>query len=410
MRPAIVLAMHTVGLGVTRALGKMGVPVVGVYHDEDHMAQVSRYVTTSQEAPHPEREPRRYVDLLLHMSERWRGALLIPTCDATLGVVSRHKEVLAEHYVVAAPEWESVQKILDKKLLYDLAEASGVPAPRTLVPASEAEVDAYSRSIEYPCLVKPREGHRFFERFRRKMTKVSGSDELMRAYRAATDAGFAVMLQEYVPGPDGNGVNYNSYVAGGQILADMTAAKVRNAPPETGSPRVVVSRDVPGVREPARKILAALSLYGFSNIEFKRDARDGAYRLMDVNGRHNLSCLLAVRAGLNFPWIEYQHLMNGERPATARWQQGVYWIHMDKDLPHSLRYWASERYPLRDYVRPYVSRRVFAVFDWRDPRPFIKRAAHAARHGWDLARSGNKLPPAPATVRDPAGEPNVHAE
>ncbi len=31
---------------------------------------------------------------------------------------------------------------------------------------------------------------------------------------------------------------------------------------------------------------------------------------MEMNGRHNRSGLLAVKCGINFPWIEYQGLIN----------------------------------------------------------------------------------------------------
>ena len=81
-----------------------------------------------------------------------------------------------------------------------------------------------------------------------------------------------------------------------------------------GSPRVAISERIPDVVEPGRRILAAMEFRGFACIEFKLDRRDGVYKLMDVNGRHNLSGMLAVRSGLNFPLRQYRHLAEGIVP------------------------------------------------------------------------------------------------
>ena len=58
----------------------------------------------------------------------------------------------------------------------------------------------------------------------------------------------------------------------------------------------------------------------------KKDARDGTYKLIEVNGRHNLSSELSVRCGVNFPAIQHDHLVHGRLCSPERVQTGVYWI------------------------------------------------------------------------------------
>jgi D-aspartate ligase len=70
-------------------------------------------------------------------------------------------------------------------------------------------------------------------------------------------------------------------------------------------PSVVISKDINGVIESGRKILQASSYDGYSCTEFKKDIRDGKYKLMEINGRHNHSALLSIRCGINFLLIEY---------------------------------------------------------------------------------------------------------
>jgi predicted ATP-grasp superfamily ATP-dependent carboligase len=161
----------------------------------------------------------------------------------------------------------------------------------------------------------------------------------------------------------------------------------------------VVSEQIQEIIEPGRKILKAMGFYGFSCMEFKKDARDGVYRLMEVNGRHNRSGLLAVRCGINFPWLQYQHLVHHELPPASDFESGVYWISLDRDLGYGLKYRKQERYSLREHVTPYLEPHVFAVLDWRDAVPFAKRWADLARKA--LGQFLKRLKPAadPGTAR-----------
>jgi predicted ATP-grasp superfamily ATP-dependent carboligase len=372
MIPAVVLSTHTVGRAVIRALGMMNVPVIAVYYEKNDMGHVSKYVKDKLLAPHPEKHEEQFISLLIDCADRIGRGLLLPADDATLSVVSKNKDLLDQYFIVACPEWEIVEKFIDKKHTYALAEEIGVPAPRTLLPESAAEVERYGEAVQFPCLVKPCRSHRYFELFKKKAVRVENVDQMLVAYNQATEAGVEVMLQELIPGGDTQGVNYNSYSWDGKPLVEFTAQKVRLSPPHFGVPRVVISKDIPEIIKPARKFLKAMGFYGYSCTEFKKDERDGIYKLMEVNGRHNRSELLSVRCGINFPWLEYRHLTEGELPSASAYRHGVYWIDEFRDIFQSARSFKKERYSLIQYLRPYLSRHVFATFDLKDPKPFIK--------------------------------------
>lgn len=144
----------------------------------------------------------------------------------------------------------------------------------------------------------------------------------------------------------------------------------------------------PEIQQPGQAILRALGFEGFSCVEFKRDARDGVYKLMEVNGRQNLSSLLAVRCGINFPYITYQHALGGEIPSelvTRDFLEGMYWIDEEKDLFESFRSYGKERSSWHSYVEPYCQKKVFAVFSATDLLPTGKRLFDGALEGsWRL--------------------------
>ncbi len=382
MIPSIVLSAHTTGLGVIRALGMKGVPVISVSYGDSDMGHVSKYVRESIIAPHPEKHEKRFVQLLLECHARFGRSVLIPADDSTLMVVSRNRKMLERYFIVACPDYGVTEKVVDKKNTYALAELLGIPAPKTVLPHTPAELLAFAAVVGYPCIIKPCLSHVYYELFGFKAVKADDEAVLLDAWKKATAAGIEVMLQEYIPGDDANGVNYNSYSWDGKALVEFTAAKVRLDPPEIGVPSVVMSLTVPEVLDPGRRLLQGLGYSGYSCIEFKKDARDGVYKLMEVNGRHNRSTLLAVRCGINFPWLEYSHLVRGVEPVSCRYAEGVYWIDEYRDTHLLAQQLRKGKFRLLRYVLPYFRKHLFAVFDVDDPEPFLKRNGNLFKRFW----------------------------
>jgi predicted ATP-grasp superfamily ATP-dependent carboligase len=374
MAPVVVLSGHLAAMGTIRCLGVAKLPVVNVYYADSDFSHTSRHVTHRIRSPHPEVDERGFVQVLVDCARRFGRCLLVPANDATLGVVSRRKAELEVHHTVACADWSIVEKVIDKKHTYALAHAIGIPAPRTEIPQSKADLERIAAALTFPCLVKPRESHRYAEVFRAKLARVRNAEELRVEYDRATSVGIGVMVQEYVPGDDSHSFNYNSYHSQGRFI-DFTAQKLRLAPPEFGLPRVVVSRDVPEIVAPARRILQELGYTGYSCTEFKLDPRDGVYKLLEVNGRVNRSILHPLGCGINFPWMMYRDLVLGEAVSTpVRSADPVYWIDLASDVRYSARGWKAEGYGLEGYLRPYRGRKVFAVGDGMDVMPFLKRS------------------------------------
>ena len=387
--PAIVVSKAAQGLAVTRALGECGVRVVVAHWTDHDVARLSRHATEVVRVPQPERDGEAFVEALLALAPRFHGAVVIPTSDEAVRDLARRKRELGRHFVVACPDAAVAERFIDKRHTYELAAERGIAIPRTLVPSSIADLDRFDAQVMYPCLVKPRESHRWVWNFEGKMAVVRDVAEMRAVYRDAVAAGVDVVIQELIPGPDACGVNYNAYRVDGAVVAECTARKVRQAPPGFGLPRVVRSVEVPQVVEPGRAILEALGLEGFACTEFKYDARDRTFKLLEVNGRHNLSTLLSVRSGMNFPWISYRHLTSGSCPPVTRQRSGLYWIDETMELPQSLTRAGRDARPLREILRPWFRGHVFAVYDRHDRAPLLEGAARRALR---LARASATSP------------------
>ncbi|MBA2490446.1 MAG: ATP-grasp domain-containing protein [Gammaproteobacteria bacterium] len=370
MKPAIIISANTGSLAVVRALGTMGVPVVIMYYDDAHdFAHVSKYVVERIKVPHPEEAETAFIDRVVEYATHHGGGLLIPTADDSVSAVAKYKELLQQHYIVACPEERIAEQFIDKKHTYVLAERVGVPYPRTLVPTSVEEVERFGSEIDYPVLLKPSHSHLFHASFHHKLLLIENREALLFQYRRIAEAGLGIMIQELIPGNDTHGVNYNCYFWDGEPLVEFTSAKLRHAPPRFGYPCAVVSRHVPEVVEHGRALLRGMNYYGYANIEFKQDPRNGVYKLMEVNGRHNNSSLLAVRCGINFPWLQYQHLVEGELPRPQESRDGIYWLDPYRDISYWIKYYRQEQYTVSELIRPYFKPHIFATWDIKDPKP-----------------------------------------
>ncbi len=372
--PAMVLGCHKIGLGTIRGLGIKGVPVIGVYYNQMDMGFVSKYVVDKFKVHNPIISEEAFINDLISLSYKYKGSVLFASDDATLLSVSKYKNKLKDYFIIEAPDWNITRKLLSKELTYSLANEIGVRAPKTFLPADYNEAKEFSKEIGFPCILKPTVSHLFFNRFKKKMLFINNSDELANAFKNISDYNQQMMLQEFIPGNDAQGVNYNSFIADGNAIAEFTSEKVRLTPPVIGFPRVIISKKIDKVLEPGRKILNALGYQGFSCTEFKMDSRTGKYVLMEINGRQNFSAALAVRCGINFPYITYRNLIDGSVPQlTGDFLKNIYWIDPGKDFVESFRSYKNEKLPLVDYLKPYINQNVYTVPDLKDIKPFLKR-------------------------------------
>ena len=233
---------------------------------------------------------------------------------------------------------------------------------------------AGAAEIGFPLLLKPAESHRFYEHFKRRCSAPNTMAELRAAYAARrTRPGSRSCSRRSSPARTRRSSTTTPTSGTASLRAEFTARQLRKAPPAFGSPRVVISERIAEVIEPGRKILAAMGFDGFACTEFKLDRRDGVYKLMEVNGRHNLSGLLAVRCGVNFPLMHYRHLAEGVAADGTTIHEPASTGPMSSGTPGTASRFSGGAHTPVDYVAPYARRHCDAIFDRQDMGPFGAR-------------------------------------
>lgn len=369
MTGAIVLGGDYQGLGIVRSLGRHGVPVC-VIDDEHSIARVSRYTNCWARVADLGDGERLVEDLLRIGRERELGGWVIfPTRDETVAAIARHRERLAELFRVPTAGWETIRWAWDKRGTYELAESLGVPAPRTWRPDSVEALDAIDG--EPPFAIKPAIKERFFYETKAKAWRADSVAELRELVAKALEivGPGEVLVQELIPGDGRQQYAYCALYENGEPVATMVARRLRQHPPEFGRASTYVeTTDAPAVEELSRRLLSQIEFSGLVELEYKRDPRSGAFKLLDFNARTWGYHTIAGEAGVDFPYLLFRRQL--EQPVDPlRARGGVRWVRILTDLPTSIGEIVRGRMRLREYLRSLRRAHVEAVFSREDPLP-----------------------------------------
>ena len=339
-------------------------------------AQHSRYVAESVECPHPGKEEEKFVEFLLARKSKWAGALIVETNDDTAMALSRHKATLQTYYQLVTPSWDVIRKLIFKQEMYDLAEQCDVPFPRSFFLKELGDLKEIEATIKYPCILKPIQGHLFFQQFRLKNFTIPDREALQSKFHLCQQAGHPVIAQEIIPGADSNIHQCMMYVnRDGKTTAAFFAQKMRQNPPAFGVARVSISEEaIPELKSMTEVMLHRIGFTGIVHSEFKRDSRDQSFKLIEVNPRIARSNWLASYCGVNFPEIAYRDLCETDCVDLPAYRKGVYWIELTQDVANSIWHHRQEKIQFTEYFRPYLSdEKTFAELFSDDFRPFLTR-------------------------------------
>src|SRR5260370_793001 len=306
---ALVLGGNLNGLSIARSLGRHGVPVWVTTSPNIKLAGCSRY--TLRTLPWPSGESEGQVTYLLDLAERYQldQWVLFPTSDESAALLSKFHNALSRRFRVSTPTWDTLRWAYDKRLTYRLAAGEKVDYPSTIYPANEADLEAVA--CAFPAILKPAT-HAAVNRFTSdKAWPAANREELLARYRKARELvpPDLILVQELIPGGGDSQFSYAALCCDGQPIASLTARRTRQYPIDFGySSSFVETLDIPEIVARSRRLLAAIRYTGLVEVEFKFDARNGRYKLLEINPRLWTWSTLCPRPGLDFPYL-LSHMM-----------------------------------------------------------------------------------------------------
>lgn len=379
---AVVIGLEGInGLQTARVLARRGIPVVGIANTPDSYCCRTNVCDRIIFA---DSEGEALIDTLEELSSQLDAkAVIYPCYDLNVLAISRYRERLEPSYHVALPERKIVELLLHKTSFYAYAQQEGFPIPRTMLLRNADDARFAMQLLEFPCVLKPAiRSKEWEENSKFKVYKTESPNQFYKLYETCSAWGETLVVQEWIQGSEENNFTFNGYFnSAGVPLATFVSRKIRQWPPQTGEGCLGEACKNDVVVSEAVHLFQHVRLSGLSYLEMKFDVRRQKYFIVEPNiGRPTGRSALSEAVGVELLYTMYCDLLGLDLP-TFRQQndESVKWIFIRRDIQSSYYYWRRGDLTLRKWLQSLRGRKVFALFSWTDPGPFLS----------DLLRSVN---------------------
>ena len=376
-------------LAVVRSLGRRGIRVAAADSVPWAKSFFSRYCVRRALYPSPTGGVAAFLRGLCRILDEIRPAVLMPMTERTILAIAAHRQQIESRAMIAPlPSPQALAVAFDKLATVELAQTHAVLTPRTFWPSRPEDLSRIRAGLPYPVVIKPRRSEIWTRDDRivpsGPVEYCFDPQELDAKYLAVHRRAPLPLIQEFIPG---EGYGISTLYCRGRLRALFAHRRLRMIlPTGSGSSLRESVAPPPDMVQAARSLLDALGWHGVAMVEFKRDARDGLPKLMEINGRFWNSLPLAVAAGMDFCSLLYRLATEGEAPECFEYSVGVKSRWLAGDVRHLVavlrgrpRGW-PDRFPSRwETVRDLLNvsdRRVHYDELWRsDPFPVVGEVA-----------------------------------
>ena len=368
---AVVVGLETNGLGVVRALGRAGVPVLGLSSDPRMPTARSRYCRVLRV---PDERSEAILDRLLTIGRGQERPLpLFLTMERTVAIVSRHWARLAPYYLCNLPDAPLLAQLNDKACFARIAAGQGLRVPRTaLVEGAAGLVDA-ARRVGFPLIAKPLEkGGRFDAHFQARALRCESEQTLVERFAHFPWDG-PLLVQQFIAGTDSDIYFCLTYFdRNADPKAQFTGRKLRVWPRGIGNTASCVPAVAPEVTAATLKLFHAVGLRGLASLEFKRDPASGDFYVIEPTiGRTDYQSGVAPANGVNIPYAAYLDLLGQPVATMAPTATPVLWVDRVNDQRAAAAAIAAGDLQARDYRRSLAGRKVETLRAGDDPWPYL---------------------------------------
>lgn len=304
-------------LAAVRSLGEKGIPAMVCEETRWNLAGFSKYSRKNLLCPSPKRAPEEFYAWLKDGIVKYQWGVLFPMDDDTMDIAQKHRDELEKLCKVPLPPFHSYEITADKGETLDFIQRLGIGCPKTVIPSGRDELLALCSGLAYPLAVKPRKSSGA-----RGIRIVNNEEELLREFDRIHGSFPNPIIQEYIQGAEVYeiGMLYNS---GNRLKAHFIQRHLRRFPLEKGPSVVQESVFFPELLDTALKIMNSLEWYGIIDMEFLYDPENKRLYFMEFNPRFWNSLQMAIYAGVDFPWLLYRMLTEGDVDGVVTYKAGV---------------------------------------------------------------------------------------
>ena len=374
-------------LGVLRTLSKSNVDVVAL-PDVDRITRRSRWFRAAPRAL----SGMKADTLGLCLENLFVPTVLMPCSDLWVRTVAALPADVRMRYPASVAPLQALDLLVDKARFGSTLDRLGLPHPATHLMKSVQDLGIVSDTVLQSSFLKPVHSQQFFARFGVKAFLIADRSSAERRLTECIDGGLQMMLQEYIPGPPTNHYFVDGFIDRfGVVRALFARRRLRMSPPDFGNSTLMISVPVSETGDAVatlKTLFTDIEYRGIFSAEFKRDPRDGVFKLIEVNARPWWYVEFAARCGVNVCELAIRDALDEPVETISEYVVGRRCVFPYYDL-HAVRVELSAgRLGLLgwalSWLGPYQP-----VFRWSDPLPAIGEIA--ALIGARLRRRAGKL-------------------
>jgi len=374
---AIILGGHIQALGIIRSLGSRKIPIFLAQSEIISVGMFSKYVNFTCLSP-SENNAASYLKFLIELSteRKLTGWTLYPTNDQQVEIISRNFKLLSSHFKFSTPDWDVTKKLINKKRTYKFASTIGIEQPYTWFPQNAKELITKSKEIDYPVIIKPAIMHLFFNKTKKKAILCKNRFELLRNYKKVLTLipKNQIMIQDFIPGGSDNLYSFCSLQIEDQSFYPLVAKRIRQHPIDFGSGTTFAkSTSDKKLQNISNHLLSKLKYTGVSEVEFKKDSRDGSMKFLEVNARTWKWHTIGKERGFDYSYQSFLHLNKNSIPnVLTQPKTSLSWIHLSTDLFVFVQLLQRKMIDFKTYINSVKGGKLsFANISFSDPLPFL---------------------------------------
>jgi predicted ATP-grasp superfamily ATP-dependent carboligase len=368
MNVLITDANKRVALYALRSLGKRGIDVTAAEIEtiQQPIGFYSKYCRNKILTP--QHKDDKYAKVLLELSRKFD--VLIPISTESLIPISKHIDEFNAITKVPIPRYESLEIAVDKKKTLEFAQQNGLSIPQTFSPRDEEELRVLSKELNYPSVIKIREGSGA-----KGVLYANSPSDLIYKYKSLQNVDEYPLIQEYIKG-SGYGV-FALFNRNSKPRAVFVHRRIREYPISGGASTFCESVKDTEILNCGLKLLEKLKWYGLAMVEFKMDANDNKPKLMEINPRFWGSMPLAIASGVDFPYLLYKMAIDGDIKSSTSYKTGVRTRFLFADLLACYQYFKKRQdkgHAIWDTLQPFFDKNVNeGLLTLDDPVPGLRQ-------------------------------------
>lgn len=234
--------------------------------------------------------------------------LLVGTSDMYVRYIVENADFLKKYYVFNYPTLEVIDQLQYKANFYQLCEEYGLDYPNTrFYNCANYREPFHDENMLYPLILKPSNVIKYFDLHfsgKKKVYRVENEAEVNAVLQLLAESGYddEVIIQEYIPGDDTymwDGVLYANQQKKVQLVTLGQVVLQEHTPTAIGNYTAVISRYNEELMQKMQAFIEYIGYTGFANFDIKYDARDGKYKVFEINIRQGRSSYYVTRLGYN---------------------------------------------------------------------------------------------------------------